>query len=271
MSECHKPAKPIICNSYTEFPKRLRELDKLKIKFLTDLSHEFRTPLSLIMGPVEKLIGVVTGSLNMVKRNARRLLNLVNQILDLRKIEEHELKLHLTEADFVSFTKEVLESFYDLSERKRIRLVFKSQLNYLLTSFDQGKIEPILFNLLSNAFKFTPEGGTISVALEKCQRTPDPGDSTLVIKITDTGTGIAPDDAEKIFDRFFQVDNAASVLNQGSGIGLSIAKEFVSMHGGSITVQSTRGMGSSFIIELPILSAGVVEGLTIDFLDSSQT
>lgn len=252
--------------------ERLRELDKLKIKFLTDLSHEFRTPLSLIMGPVEKLIAedkeeVLAGSLNMVKRNARRLLNLVNQILDLRKIEEHELKLDLTEADFVSFTKEVLESFYDLSERKRIRLVFKSQLNYLLTAFDQGKIERILFNLLSNAFKFTPAGGTITVALEKCLRTPDPGDSALIIKITDTGIGIAPDDTEKIFDRFFQVDNAASVLNQGSGIGLSIAREFVSMHGGSITVQSTRGTGSSFIIELPILIAGDMEELTIDFSD----
>lgn len=244
--------------------ERLRELDQLKIKFLTDLSHEFRTPLSLIMGPVEKLIyedeeGVISGPLNMVKRNARRLLNLVNQILDLRKIEARELKLDLRQSDVVSFIKEVMDSFHDLSERKRIRLVFSSKLKYLNTAFDQSKIERVLFNLLSNAFKFTPAGGTISVVVEECQNLAEQNQSTLIIKVTDTGIGMPVQDTSKIFERFFQVENTTSVLNQGSGIGLSIAKEFVDMHGGNIIVETEPGVGSTFIIKLPIVVTTVME------------
>ncbi|MEJ7559015.1 MAG: two-component regulator propeller domain-containing protein [Pedobacter sp.] len=255
--------------------ERLRELDQLKIKFLTDLSHEFRTPLSLIMGPVEKLInedeeGVITAPLNMVKRNARRLLNLVNQILDLRKIEKRELKLDLREADVISFIKEVLESFHDLSETKMIQLKFSSKLKYLSTAFDQSKIERVLFNLLSNAFKFTAAGGTITVTIEECPRTLDSSQSILIIRIIDTGIGIPVENTSKIFDRFFQVDNTASVLNQGSGIGLSIAKEFVDMHGGSIVVESEPGIGSTFAIELPVIVNTVSDKLNLEFTECCE-
>lgn len=256
--------------------ERLRELDKLKIKFLTNLSHEFRTPLSLIMGPVDKLLSEkkevdTTGSLTMIKRNTRRLLNLVNQILDFRKIEEHELRLNLSQADFVLFIKEVLESFNDLSERKQIKLVFKSQLKSFYTSFDQDKIERVLFNLLSNAFKFTPVGGTIALELEKNNQFGSIPESLLIIKVSDTGIGISATDKEKIFDRFFQIDTTASILNQGSGIGLSIAKEFVKMHGGNITVQSELGSGSSFIIQLPFSATDAIDELTIDFSSSAES
>ena len=154
--------------------ERIRELDQLKIKFLTNLSHEFRTPLSLIMGPIDKLSSMekneqASGQLNMVKRNARRLLNLVNQLLDYRKMEEHELQLHASQGDLVAFVKEVAESFNDLAERKKIAFVFSSQIDRLSTFFDHEKIERILFNVLSNAFKFTQEGGKIQLDLEKLQ------------------------------------------------------------------------------------------------------
>lgn len=253
--------------------ERLRELDKLKIKFLTNLSHEFRTPLSLIMGPVDKLLTEkrdldIAGPLSMIKRNTRRLLNLVNQILDFRKMEDQELRLNPSEADIVSFIKEVLESFNDLSERKQVQLVFKSQLRYFYTLFDQDKIERVLFNLLSNAFKFTDVGGTISLEVEKIDRPGNTQESLLMIKVSDTGIGISEEDREKIFERFFQIDTAAPILNQGSGIGLSIAKEFVKMHGGNISVQSEVGRGSSFIIELPFSSMETIDELTIDFSGS---
>lgn len=256
--------------------ERLRELDKLKIKFLTNLSHEFRTPLSLIMGPVDKLIAEekdsqVVAPLSMIKRNTKRLLNLVNQILDFRKIEDHELRLDRSETDIVAFIKEVLESFNDLSERKQIQLIFKSQLRYFNAAFDHDKIERVLFNLLSNAFKFTSQGGTISVELEKKEFSAGNGQSALVIKVTDTGIGINTADQEKIFERFFQADGIAPILNQGSGIGLSIAKEFVKLHGGDITVQSEPGVGSTFCIELPFAEAEFSEELTIDFSDSGKT
>jgi signal transduction histidine kinase/ligand-binding sensor domain-containing protein/DNA-binding response OmpR family regulator len=250
--------------------ERLRELDQLKIKFLTNLSHEFRTPLSLIMGPVDQLINEekesgIAGRLGMVKRNTRRLLNLVNQILDLRKIEDQELRLNRTENDIINFIKEVLESFNDLSERKQIQLVFKSQLSFYKVAFDQDKIERVLFNLLSNAFKFTPTGGKISVELEKADRQDLSGNSLLLIKVTDTGIGISSEDQEKIFERFFQAEGIAPILNQGSGIGLSIAKEFVKLHGGQIGVYSENGRGSTFTIELPFSQTEFAEELMIDF------
>lgn len=252
--------------------ERLRELDKLKIKFLTNLSHEFRTPLSLIMGPVDKLIteekdSKIAAPLGMIKRNTKRLLNLVNQILDFRKIEDHELRLDRSETDIVAFIKDVLESFNDLSERKQIQLIFKSQLRYFNAAFDQDKIERVLFNLLSNAFKFTSLGGAISVELEKKESSAGSGQSALIIKVADTGIGITEADQQKIFERFFQADGIAPILNQGSGIGLSIAKEFVKLHGGDITVQSEPGTGSTFIIELPFAEAEFSEELTIDFSD----
>ena len=255
--------------------EQLRTLDKLKIKFLTNLSHEFRTPLSLIMGPVDKLIAEqrdqqVANPLLMIKRNTRRLLNLVNQILDFRKIEDRELTLNAVETDIVSFIKEVLESFNDLSECKQIQLVFKSQLSYFNAPFDHDKIERVLFNLLSNAFKFTPLGGRISVELEKVTLPGADNAATLIITVADSGIGISETDQERIFQRFFQADGIAPILNQGSGIGLSIAQEFVKLHGGKIAVRSKTGQGSVFTIELPFSNVRSAAELMIDFSDSAD-
>ncbi len=232
--------------------ERLHEFDQLRIKFLMNLSHEFRTPISLIIGPVEQLLQQETntrksGQLNMIRRNARRLLNLVNELLDFRNIEQKELRLNVTEGDFIDFARDVADSFRDLSERKQVHFEFRSSVRDFFTFFDHDKVERILFNLLSNAFKFTLQGGEVLMSIE---------DSTqpegLVIRLADTGIGIQNREKKKIFDRFFQCDTNAAVLNQGNGIGLSITKEFIRMHGGTIEVESVEGRGSIFVIRLPL-------------------
>ncbi|WP_379100968.1 hybrid sensor histidine kinase/response regulator transcription factor [Pedobacter alpinus] len=231
--------------------ERQHEFDQLKIKFLTNISHEFRTPISLIMGPVEQLLQHETGpeksgQLNMVRRNARRLLNLVNQLLDFRNIKLKEQKLNATEGDFVSFSKDVAESFKDLADRKHINFEFKSSVRFYFTIFDHDKIERILFNLLSNAFKFTLIDGDIMLKIDQM-----PNESGLKITLKDSGIGMEADVKEKVFDRFYQNNNKNEILNQGSGIGLSITKEFVRLHGGNIEVESIADEGSVFTIYFP--------------------
>lgn len=251
--------KKFLLEQEREETRRLQELDRLKIKFLTNLSHDFRTPISLIMGPVDQLIaGEQPGSrlekLNMIKRNARRLLNLVSQLLDFRKMEEHELSLQLSEGEFVSFVKEVTGSFRDFAEKKHIDLVFRSTLPELDALFDHDKIERILFNLLSNAFKFTLEDGSVIVELQEADQPAEPGQTWVSIKVTDTGIGIPADKKDQVFERFFQTSTTAAILNQGTGIGLSITKEFIKMHGGTISVESEAGKGAVFVIQLPLKS-----------------
>ena len=237
--------------------KRIQELDRLKIKFLTNLSHDFRTPISLIMGPVDQLITserteTRLDKLNMIKRNARRLLNLVNQLLDFRKMEEHELKLQLSGGELVTFIKEVTDSFMDFAERKHIHFHFSSDIPTLNVYFDHDKMERVLFNLLSNAFKFTFEGGNVSVELLAMERTPGNSQQWVTIKVKDSGIGIAKEKQEQIFERFFQTNTTSAILNQGTGIGLSIIKEFIKMHGGTIEVESEPGQGATFTIQLPL-------------------
>jgi signal transduction histidine kinase/ligand-binding sensor domain-containing protein/DNA-binding response OmpR family regulator len=239
---------------------RTRELDRMKLKFLTNLSHEFRTPISLIMGPVDELLTEqreqrAKDKLYMVRRNARRLLNLVNQLLDFRKMEEQELRLLLAEGELVSYIRDVVLSFSDLSERKHIRLNFTSNLQRLHAQFDHDKVERILFNLLSNAFKFTSEEGRISVELEAASKPDTNGMTGISIRVTDTGIGIPADQLQRIFDRFFQHASGDAVLNQGTGLGLSITKEFVRLHGGTIGVESEVGRGTTFTLLLPLKPA----------------
>jgi signal transduction histidine kinase/ligand-binding sensor domain-containing protein/DNA-binding response OmpR family regulator len=240
--------------------KRVQELDRMKLKFLTNLSHDFRTPISLIMGPVDQLIDEEGAAgklekLNMIRRNARRLLNLVNQLLDFRKMEEHELKLQLSKGEFISFLKEVTDSFRDMSERKNIEFTFKTCIDRLDAFFDRDKMERILFNLLSNAFKFTLGGGHITVDLQKAESSDDQEYTRVWIHVIDTGIGIPGNKKNQIFDRFFQNDTSAAILNQGTGIGLSITKEFIKLHGGSIQVESEPGKGCTFTIQIPLKRA----------------
>ncbi|MGN6178344.1 MAG: hybrid sensor histidine kinase/response regulator transcription factor [Mucilaginibacter sp.] len=237
--------------------EQLHELDLLKIKFLTNISHEFRTPISLIMAPADKLLAEhkdeqTASQLAVIKRNARRLLNLVNQLLDFRKLEEEELKLNLSEGEIFSFVSDVIDSFHDLSVSRGITLNFNAPAEKLFVRFDHDKIERILFNILSNAFKFTLAGGTVSVDISQFPESPA-CKTTLEFKISDTGIGIDPDKKELIFTRFYQAADAnTGKVNPGSGIGLSITKEFVEMHGGTITVESQPGKGSVFSVLIPL-------------------
>ncbi len=229
---------------------RLQELDRMKTRFFTNVSHEFRTPLSLILTPLDKIIRHTQDpgqqhQLNLIHRNARRLLNMVNQLLDFRKLEMQELRLNPNPGDIVRLIKELSFSFTDMAGKKNIEFFFQSTLQSLEMSFDQDKLERILFNLLSNAFKFTPEHGRVEVNLEM-------EGLWLRLSVQDTGIGIDKDKQEKIFERFFQSDIPGSMLNMGSGIGLAITREFVRLHGGNIRVSSEPGRGSCFTVLFPV-------------------
>jgi signal transduction histidine kinase/ligand-binding sensor domain-containing protein/DNA-binding response OmpR family regulator len=274
IAEKEKQEAKLIIEQERQEVKRMQDLDQLKTKFLTNVSHEFRTPISLIMAPVEKMLTRADQEqklqLGMIGKNARRLLNMVNQLLDFRKMEVQELKLHSKQGDIVKFINETYLSFTDIAEEKGIDFVFDTTIDSLFTSFDHDKIERILFNLLSNAFKFTPSGRQVSVLLNIDKKT---SDAPLEIKVIDTGIGIPLEKQGKIFERFFQHDIPESMINQGSGIGLAITHEFVKMHGGEITVESEPDHGSCFIIKLPfvIYNGGEIDMPSADDIDNDST
>lgn len=259
----------------------LHKLDQMKIKFLTNLSHEFRTPISLIVGPIETLIQQIQdlntrNQLDLVKRNSKRLLNLVNQLLDFRKMEEHELKLQNREGDFVEAIKEVFQSFQDMALQKGIDYSFYSCQEKLYASFDLDKIERVLFNLISNAFKFTHKGGDIAVSLVSVDYQ-DNNKVKISLEVRDTGIGIPKEAQESIFESFFQHDTSGKVLNQGSGIGLSIADSFVNMYKGKIQVKSEVDKGSIFSFDLIVdyveepISEELVENLDEGIIAANVT
>lgn len=233
---------------------RVHELDKEKIQFLTNLSHEFRTPIALIAAPVEKLIGQKLGKevnedLGIINRNIRRLLNLVNQLLDFRKMEEHQLKLDLKADDVIAFINDTADSFKDIAVRKNVSLEIKSSRDNWHALFDHDKLERIIFNLLSNAFKFTPAGGAISITTDVNENAITP---YITITISDTGVGVPEADLDNIFNRFYQSQQPSYILNQGTGIGLSIIKEFVELQNGIITANLLPERGMQFTVELPL-------------------
>jgi signal transduction histidine kinase/DNA-binding response OmpR family regulator len=234
---------------------RIHELDRMKIKFFTNLSHEFRTPLALILSPVDKLIRGTEDpgrrQLAMtIERNGKRLLHLVNQLLDLRKMEVNELKLNMHRGDIAAFIKATVDSFTDLAEERGVVFNYQTQLEHLPALFDKDKIERILFNLLSNAFKFTSTGGSVDVRLAAAER--DEKGVLLELKVKDTGIGIPAALQGKIFESFFQGESPGHIRNQGTGIGLAITREFVEMHGGTIRVESVPDKGSCFTVLLPV-------------------
>ena len=236
--------------------KRIHEMDEMKIRFFTNISHEFRTPLTLIITPLEKLMQEVNDKgireqLKLVTRNARRLLGLVNQLLDFRKMEVQGIVLSRTRSDIVAFVKEVAISFSDLFDTKSIRFSISSNVDALTMSFDPDKMEKIVFNLLSNAFKFSHEHGEVRLNIEYAETSEKKTGKVIRIAISDKGIGISPEKQEKIFDRFFQIRNDDNQI-PGSGIGLAITREFVRLHEGEIFLDSHPGQGSTFIVELPV-------------------
>lgn len=235
---------------------RAQAVEQLKTKFFTNVSHEFRTPLSLIISPLDKIIRQTTNEeqkkqLSLVQRNAKRLLSLVNQLLDFRKMEVQEIKLHPAIGDIIAFSKDISDSFLDIAEKKNMGFSFQSNIDHLEIYFDKDKIEKILFNLLSNAFKYTNENGRVNLALTYHPPAGEAAEGTLTIEVKDTGIGIPADKQEKIFERFFQTDVPETMVNQGTGIGLAITKEFVKLHQGVITVKSAPDKGTTFSVLIP--------------------
>ena len=235
--------------------RKAEELNLLKFRFFTNVSHELRTPLTLIIMPLENLLGEVSderqhAQLSIIHKSARRLLMMVNQILDFRKMEMADMKLQLSEGDIVEFVHNISDTFTELQgDRGRVQLTFFSALPSQEMLFDEDKVQKIMFNLLSNAYKFTPESGRVDVAIELSKEKVD----TLVIRVADNGIGISDDDKQHIFDRFYQASDSTTMRHAaGSGIGLNLVKEFVEMHGGNISVVDNVGGGSVFIVELPI-------------------
>lgn len=230
------------------------EINNMKFRFFTNISHELRTPLTLIIAPLEDLLKDTENDkdkkiLQMMYRNAQRLLMLVNQLLDFRKGEMSKHKLSLSEGDIVTFIHGVCDSFLLMADKKNIQFSFFSGVENFSMAFDADKIGKIVMNLLSNAFKFTPHGGRVNVMIDKIDN-----ENVLEIKVSDTGIGISDTEKEHIFDRFYQSDNknAEQLESTGSGIGLSLVKDFVQLHEGSVDVFDNIGKGSVFVVHIPI-------------------
>lgn len=232
-----------------------KEINEMKMNFFTNVSHELRTPLTLIISPIEMLMKERSGDealmtkLKMMHRNASQLLNLVNQLLDFRKGDEKGHQLNMTEGDIVSFSNGICNSFLGMTEKKHVHLTFFSAVPSLNMSFDGDKYNKVLVNLLSNAFKFTPEGGRVDVSMNV--KKSENGEDMLEIRVTDTGTGIKDEDKKRIFERFYQVaTNGIDVT--GSGVGLSLVADFVHLHNGTIEVMDNVPTGSVFIVTIPV-------------------
>ncbi len=237
--------------------ERLKEVNQLRNSLYTNITHEFRTPLTVILGMVDSLKSTITDkqlkgaehSLELIKRNGKNLLRLVNEMLDLSKLESGNMELQLIQADVIPFVKYLSESFHSLAQEKQISLTVYSEIDELLMDFDANKLSVIISNVLSNAIKFTPPGGKIIVHLNQIS---DNKHEFFFIKIKDNGQGISEEEIDNIFNRFYQVDNSSSRRGEGTGIGLALTKEFVELMNGTIEVKSSSGKGSEFTIQLPI-------------------
>jgi len=232
--------------------KKAQEINDLKIKFFGNISHEFRTPLTLILGPLEKLLKDNKNTdqdnqLRLMSKHTKRLLSLVNQLLDFQKIGSGEIQVQNAMGDLVHFIKELSYLFVELSNEKEIHFKFQSDIEVCQTLFDHNKIEKIIFNLLSNAFKFTPKKGRVSIHLSFNKK-----EHIFIIDVSDSGIGIPENQLSNIFERFYQVENSISKNNQGSGIGLALTKEYVELLEGHITVKSSLDIGTTFKVEIPL-------------------
>lgn len=230
--------------------KKLRELDRLKSNFFANISHEFRTPLTLIQGPIEQLEQnpderLSMENIKMIRRNASRVLKLVNQLLDLSKIDEGNLKLQPTEGDVYKCLRAATSSFNSHAAQRHIDYRVQIPSAVLWVSFDRDKLEKIAYNLLSNAFKFSEDGSVISFEVSYDEQ-------NLEIQVSDTGKGIPQEELPFIFDRFYQVDSSATRDQEGSGIGLSLSRDLVELMDGTITVRSDVGKETLFTVQLPL-------------------
>lgn len=231
--------------------KKNQEISSIKLQFFTNVSHELRTPLTLILGPLEKLIAekpIIDSEnrlplYNLMQRNAQRLLRLVNQLLDFRKLEAGELRLKVSYTDIVAFIRNVANFFNFQAENRNIVFTINTEAEEKQAGVDPDKLEKIIFNLLSNAFKYTPDGGKIEINIRF--------DKDIVISISDNGIGIGKENLQNIFKRFYQVPKTQTIDKEGTGIGLALTKEMVELHKGQISVESEADKGTCFTIRIP--------------------
>lgn len=236
-----------ITRELEEKNKSLRELDQAKSRFFTNISHEFRTPLTAILGAADQIKldpdHWLEKGIPVIERNGKNLLGLVNQVLDLRQLESGKLSLQLIQSDIIAFIHYLLESFHSLLEQKSLRLNIENSVDILMMDFDPDKLTSILTNLLSNAIKYTPKGGHVSVQINQIEE-------HLQIKVRDSGIGIPQKNLARVFDRYFR---APELMDEGgSGVGLALTKELVALFNGNISVESKEGLGSTFTLLLPV-------------------
>ncbi len=233
----------------------LEEATNAKMVFFTNISHEFRTPLTLMIGPLENILSdrkispELRNQLQMMLRNATRLLRMINQLMDLRKIENEKMKIIAGEYDIISFIREIKETFDVMADRKDISFNLNTSQDEQILYFDRDKMDKILFNLLSNAFKFTSESGSIEININKVAHVFNETEKEAIeIEIKDNGIGISGNNLHRIFERFYQAEQEKGAIAVGTGIGLPLTKGFVDLHHGDIVVKSKMGEGSSFAV-----------------------
>lgn len=227
-----------------------KELNEVKLRFYTDITHEFRTPLTLILGPINELLDKHSGNgisaqLQSVKRNAERLLKLVNQILSFRKLEAGHENVQALQTDMVPFLHDLFSSFEETAKLRKISYDFHSSTSELVAWFDPEKMEKVVFNLLSNAFKFTPDRGVIKLEVDKKE-------DHLQIRVSDSGNGIKKELHEQIFKRYYEKVAIPFSKWKGSGLGLALSKQMIALHQGKLWVESEVGKGATFFVELPL-------------------
>ena len=241
----------------TEQAEALQALDKAKTRFFSNITHEFRTPLTLIIGPLQQMIKqpketITPHRLKGLLYNAQNILKLINQLLDISKLEAGKMKMEITRGDIVAYTQTIIDGFEPLAHKKNHRLVFLVKENNWVTHFDKDKWDKIIYNLLFNAIKFTHEYGVIQIALRNVQAQEK---EWVYLKVRDSGIGIKEVQLAQIFNRFHQADGSTTRIQEGTGIGLSLVKELVEIQGGKIKVRSKVGKGTSFEVRLPIQDA----------------
>jgi signal transduction histidine kinase/AraC-like DNA-binding protein/CheY-like chemotaxis protein len=236
-------------NELEKLVKQVKEATDAKFDFFTNISHELRTPLTLIIGPLEdtltssRLHFSLKNNLELVQRNSFRLLKLINQLMDFRKIEEGKMEINASTQVLGDFVFEICNEFKDLARKKHISLNINDKTTGLIIDFDQSMIDKVLFNLLSNAFKFTEENGTINITIDQ-----DKEQENAIIEIEDNGIGMSAEDVEHAFDVFYQ---GHSSTFKGTGLGLALSKELIIAHNGNIIINSKKGNGTCFTIILP--------------------
>ena len=266
--------------------EKTEELYNLKMKFFTDISHEFRTPLSLIIAPIQNIVSKAGNDPQLVKhsilirKNADRLLRLIDQVMDMMKIDLNKMRLSFGRGDIVGYLKELIFSFEEIADQRSIILEYTSDVDSYVTWFDENKIEKIIYNLLSNSFKFTPDKGKILVNLH-IQRKSDKsaqGESVIQsqpefieITISDNGIGMPADYRDHLFERFYRVDRHDSIIRRGTGIGLALTKELVELHNGSINVESEENRGTSFVILIPAITDPTKSAEIADIIYDGKT